>query len=496
MFRKSLVRKIILIFFLFACMTFVAYMVINSFFLKPYYTKTKEKILFKGYKEINEIVNSSSSSAISSDDYNEIAKICETNGLTLIIVNTSNEVQFEYGNGFVLKERLININFDRDDSRILEKTDDYVVRSYTDKGFMGKDSGTGSEFIEINGYFNDNNIFLMRMALESIDESVRISRNFFFVIGLIIVLIEVVVAYFVGKSITNPIIEVSNVSKEIANLNFSAKSNVKTVDETKVLSDNLNLLSERLEKTINELTDANKKLKKDIEIKEQVDEMRKEFISNVSHELKTPIALIQGYAEGLRDCVADDTESREFYCDVIVDEAVKMNKMVKNLLSLNQLEYGENVIEKEEFSLNQVISGVVKRLDYLTTQKEVNVELKINKEYTVNADEFKIEEVITNYLTNALNHVDEKKIVKIETEERPENKLRVYVYNSGNHISEDDLENIWIKFYKVDKARTRAYGGSGIGLSIVKAIVKAHKNECGVENVSEGVRFWFDIDLV
>jgi signal transduction histidine kinase len=285
----------------------------------------------------------------------------------------------------------------------------------------------------------------------------------------------------------------SKISQEMSELNFNVKSDVNSKDELGVLSHNLNDMSYKLQQTIEELKEANKKLKKDIEHKEEVDKMRKEFISNVSHELKTPIALIQGYAEGLEECVNDDAESREFYCSVIADEASKMNKMVKELLSLNQLEYGDNILEIDEFSLNMVVKGVISRINYMSQQKNVNIRFIADKDYTIFADEFKIEEVITNYVTNALNHVDDNRVVEVSIKETSDNKIRLSVYNSGENIPNEDLENIWIKFYKVDKARTRAYGGSGIGLSIVKAITDAHGGKCGVINKEHGVEFWFEI---
>ena len=204
--------------------------------------------------------------------------------------------------------------------------------------------------------------------------------------------------------------------------------------------------------------------------------------------------MIQGYAEGLNECVNDDEESREFYCSVIVDEANKMNKMVKSLLSLNRLEFGSNNIQYEKFDINMVIGGVLNSLDYLIKQYEIQIDFSETNERYVYADEFKIEEVITNYITNAIHYATGEKKIRI-TEEIHDKTLRVSVFNTGNPIPESELKNIWVKFYKVDKARTREYGGSGIGLSIVKAIMKAHDKQCGVINHEDGVEFWFELDF-
>ncbi|MBQ3602047.1 MAG: two-component sensor histidine kinase, partial [Lachnospiraceae bacterium] len=257
----------------------------------------------------------------------------------------------------------------------------------------------------------------------------------------------------------------------------------------------VNLLSEKLEKTVSELKAANNNLKSDIENKIQIDEMRKDFLSNVSHELKTPIALIQGYAEGLQENINDDPESRDFYCEVIIDEANKMNKMVQKLLNLNQIEFGDNEIEFERFDIVEVIRSVVNATKILFEQKEVTLIFQEQDPVYVWADQYSIGEVITNYISNALHHVSGEKIIEIKLT-KIEDIVRVSVYNTGELIPEEDLEKVWIKFYKVDKARTREYGGSGIGLSIVKAIMNSMHRECGVSNLNNGVEFWFELDIL
>ena len=213
----------------------------------------------------------------------------------------------------------------------------------------------------------------------------------------------------------------------------------------------------------------------------------------MSHELKTPIALIQGYAEGLTEGMAEDEDSRNYYCEVIMDEANKMNKMVKQLLTLTALEFGNDMPVLERFDIVALIKGILSSANILLQQHEARVEFDSSQSIFVTADEFKIEEVVTNYLNNALNHLEGEKRIQIRVEEQ-EREVRVTVFNTGNHIPQEDLGNLWTKFYKVDKARTRAYGGSGIGLSIVKAIMDSHHKECGVANVEGGVEFWFTLE--
>lgn len=221
--------------------------------------------------------------------------------------------------------------------------------------------------------------------------------------------------------------------------------------------------------------------------------MRKEFLDNVSHELKTPIALIQGYAEGLKENISDDPESREFYCDVIMDEASKMNKLVKNLLTLNQLESGKDAVVMERFDIVSLIRGVLQTMNIMIGQKDAKVIFEAEKPVYVWADEFKIEEVVTNYVSNALNHLEGEKEIEIKLQDE-DNRVKISVFNTGTPIPEADVPNLWNKFYKVDKARTREYGGSGIGLSIVKAIMESMNQEYGVQNFDNGVEFWFTLD--
>ena len=206
-----------------------------------------------------------------------------------------------------------------------------------------------------------------------------------------------------------------------------------------------------------------------------------------------PIALIQGYAEGLKEGINDDPESTEFYCDVIIDEAGKMNRMVKNLLTLNQLEFGTDEVEFERFDIVKLVKGVIASCDILIQQVNANVDFIADETAYVWADEFKTEQVVRNYLTNAIHHVGNEKRIEVKIVSM-DGKVCVSVFNSGKPIPEEDVPKLWDKFYKVDKAHTREYGGNGIGLSIVKAIMESFHQGYGVKNYDNGVEFWFELD--
>ena len=301
------------------------------------------------------------------------------------------------------------------------------------------------------------------------------------------------VSYLFSRRFTRPVLELAQIASKMSELDFETKYEVKGEDEIAVLGNSINSLSEKLEHTISELKGANIELQNDIERKTQIDEVRKEFLSNVTHELKTPIALIQGYAEGLKDNINEDPESREFYCEVIIDEAMKMNKMVKKLLSLNQLEVGTAQPEIERFDLVPLVRSVLASTEILFQQKQVTLNLYTDESVYVWADEYMMEEVFTNFVSNALNHVDGRMQIDVSLKKEGD-KVRLSVFNTGEAIPEESLSQVWVKFYKVDKARTREYGGSGIGLSIVKAIMELHRRNYGVFNREDGVEFWIELD--
>lgn len=232
----------------------------------------------------------------------------------------------------------------------------------------------------------------------------------------------------------------------------------------------------------------------------KLDNMRKEFVADVSHELKTPIALIQGYSEGLIENVNTDEENRKFYAEVILDEANKMDKLVAQLLELMKLEYGKREFNNKEFDICELIREVIRKSKVMLEERQIEVDFSVELPVYVLADDFYIEQVITNYFTNAIKHVNEKngkKIIQIRIEQnKQEGTARIYVFNTGELIEEENLTRIWNRFYKVDESRNREDGGTGIGLSLVKAIMNNYKKQYGVTNMENGVEFYFDLEIV
>lgn len=462
----------------------VVVLLINHFWLPQYYVKVKMQTLKTCMDKLETAKDASQFT-------DSLARYCGVNNLSLAVTDERLSPLYTVTSGSegkTLPGKIFGYYSGEDSGQkeILESTDRYVIQQTADMF-------TQIPYMEIWGQLENKNYFIIRTPLESIQESAAISNRFYVYVGLGMALVGAVFAWFLTRRLTRPLTELTALSQRMAALDFDTKYTSGGKDEIGVLGHNFNTMSQQLEQTISELKTANNELQRDIRRKTEIDEMRKEFLSNVSHELKTPIALIQGYAEGLQDNITEDAQSRQFYCEVIVDEANKMNRLVQKLLTLNQLEFGQDQVVMERFDLASVIRGIVESSKILIQQKEAKIQLELEESIPVWGDEFKVEQVLTNYLTNGLNHLEGERILKIScTHDR--GRVRISVFNTGQPIPQEDLEKIWVKFYKVDKARTREYGGSGIGLSIVKAIMDSMNQEYGVINRENGVEFWFTLE--
>lgn len=484
--RRSIKRKIAFAFIGLTVLTLALIGLLHYALLPSYYTTQKEKIL----EESREIVNGMNdlSEMITEDEF----RIFYTNNnLDWVVTDGSMSIlaaNMRENDAKRLIVRIFGYAVMQDDTycQSLKRTSQYEIQKI-------KDPNQGVYYLELWGYLDNGGYYLVRTPFESIQEAATISSQFYLIVGVVVLALGGVLIWLMTREITKPIRELTGISKRMACLDFNARYESGGEDEIGELGNNFNIMSSRLEQAISELKAANVELENDIREKTQIDEMRKEFLSNVTHELKTPIALIQGYAEGLKDCVNDDAESREFYCDVIIDESAKMNNMVKQLLNLNQLEFGNDQVKMERFDLAELIDGVLQSSKLMIEQKEARVLWNAPRPLMVWGDEFKVEEVVTNYLTNALNHLEGERTIEITCEEQG-GEVKTTVFNTGMPIPEEDIDKIWIKFYKVDKARTREYGGSGIGLSIVKAILDSMNQRCGAVNYENGVAFWFTLD--
>ncbi len=465
-------------------------LLINSTLLERYYIRDRERVMREAYSSINQ---AAVDGRIDSDDYTiELQKLCEKYSIDILVLNADSQTvkSSSYDTNFLsrrLWENLLDYSAagERKNVEVIEDNGQYTLQSL-------KDPRTATEYLEAWGFLDNEYLFLIRGAMDNIRDSVRLSNRFLAMVGFAAALIGILIALFFTNKLLKPIRELTEISEQMKRLNFDAKYADRGKNELDLLGRNINELSRTLEANISELRSANLELEKDIAKKEETDAMRREFLSNVSHELKTPIALIQGYAEGLHDGILEDDASREYYSEVIIDEASKMNLLVKKLMTLNQLEFGDDPAVMERFDLASMLRNYLRSAELLAKQKDITVHSDLPDEAFVWADEFRTEEVLQNYFSNAVNHADGDKVIEIRLT-RKEASVRVSVFNTGEPIPEDSLDRIWEKFYKVDKARTRAYGGSGVGLSIVRAIMESMHQPYGVRNYDNGVEFWFEL---
>lgn len=541
-----------ILFFLLMSGTILLGYLINGLFLEKYYVSVRTRDLVRVYEML---LSAEKQDLLDSDEFDDtLQESLRRSNVSLLILDSSTKTDKVWSADETLMiERLYANLFGRtpllsgvdDPSQLKEVPDpsdhskesaeedgdsyssddtdafmEYVITQTLDEGdsyiinvVLNQRSRTRS--LEMWGPLGESRFFLLRSPLEDIRISAAAANRFFGYIGFALAVAGTFLAWWLSSVIMKPIRQLTEISVRMTNLDFSAKYEGSGRSELDILGKNMNDMSRKLEETIAALRTANNDLQRDLDRRNRQEEMRQDFLSNVTHELKTPLALIRGYAEGLQDGIADDPESREFYLDTIIDESEKMNMIVQKVLMLNQLEFGDGSVSMENFDIADMIRNYLESASILAQQENVSLRFEQDKPLFVWGDPFLIQEVVQNYYSNALHHVDfpsavgidnKKKEEEAEGQKSPaekvidirceivEERVRVTVFNTGRPIPEKSLPHIWEKFYKVDKARTRAYGGSGVGLSIVKAIMDLHHRSYGVENYDNGVAFWFELD--
>ena len=418
---------------------------INSIVLENFYIYSKTATIKQVYQKVNDYYNTENTNV---DLETELKKIAYKNNFDILIKTDTNLIIFTSDREFLSSTYILK-DINEIKSKSIEENETKINVKVT------TDEVNNVSYMFLTGILDNGYVLYIRMPISPIEESVKISNTVLLMIGGITLVVAGIIASFISRKFTNPILQLNDIANKMSKLDFSKKYRI---------------------------TDT---------------EMRKQFISDVSHELKTPIALIQGYAEGLIENVNSDEESRKFYAEVILDETNKMDKLVKQLLELMKLEYGKREFDNEKFNINELINEVLRKCSVMINEKNIKVYFENKEPIYVYADEFYMDQIITNYLTNAIKHAEEvEKETKIEIKvEKVSNKIRVSVFNTGENIPEEDLQRIWGRFYKLDSSRNRQDGGSGIGLALVKAIMNNYQNEYGVENKKNGVEFYFDMDI-
>ena len=416
-------------------------------------------------------------------DYQNLLREFEVkNGVSIDLYDNNDNYVYEGSGRFVSGNKLIVVsraeNEDGSYFNILQEEN-----SSTQYILYGKDFSNGYH-IEIT------------TQKDVIQENASIATRVTTLIAVVAMLLALIYISGYAKRFTKPIIKITETANKMSNLDFSQKCEINSKDEIGILADSINKLSASLDTALTELKTTNEQLVSDIEKERKLEKMRQDFVSSASHELKTPIAIIRGYAEGLKINVSEEDTAMQEYCDIIMNEADKMNTLVLSLLEASLYSSGMKALNKEEFQLNEFIKEYMKAAKPIFEEKEINAKF-IDSEtpLMVFADKSQIERVLSNYISNACSHTKNEKEIIVSVEASGE-KYKVSVYNSGSFIDDKDKENIFNSFYRADKAHSRKEGRFGLGLSIVKSIMDMHKCECGFTNKENGVEFWFEIEKV
>lgn len=465
---KTIKTKLFLLFAILMVSVVFCGILLNALFLERYYIYKNKDIFIETSQKISEeyIVNKKNISEF----INEIDRI---DGISCTI--TDKNLKMKY-NSFPKKSGPGALRLPKEIAELAKENELKLLKTYV-YSIVEKKEGQAPKLVFLSS-ISKGGLIILTKPMKGISESVSIANNFYVLAGFIIVLIGGTLIFHFSNKITKPIIEMSNVAENISNLEFNKRVNIDSQDEIGSLGKSINKISEKLSTSINTL-------KQDIE-------RRKQLVRNVSHELKTPISAIKGYAEGLKYGVVNDKEKMQKYCSVIVDECDQMDNMVRELLSLSMLESGMFPLNITRFNIGELMQSAIDRFIPELSKKGIILDLKCQQEYFISADYELIERIVNNFITNAINHTEGRKYIEMTTENKGTGII-ISVFNTGKHISEKDLEHIWDVFYKVDKARSRKYGGHGLGLSIVRLIAQLHGGIVGVENVNEGVRFYVEL---
>ncbi|AGX44203.1 HAMP domain-containing sensor histidine kinase [Clostridium saccharobutylicum] len=466
---KTIKTKLFFIFTIFMVALVACGIFLNSIFLESYYIyKNKNTLALINKKISSEYINDKENS------YENIDMVESIDNVNTVI--TDNDMNIEYNSGRQKRT-------DNNDKHLSKEIKQYILDNESKLSkkeiyyIEDKNKAQTNKLVFISKMSNGGYVIL-RKPIKNIHDSVVIANEFYMFSALIVILIGGIFILIFSKRVTKPIVEMSNVAENICNLEFDRRVEINSKDEIGKLGESINKISEKLCVSINEL-------KNDVE-------RRKQLVRDMSHELKTPLGIIKGYAEGLKYGVVDDKEKVDKYCSVLVEECDRMDKLVRELLEHSAMESGNVEMNITCFEIREFISKVVQRFDSIFTEKKITFDLLCINDCLVKADRNMIEKAVNNFITNAINHIGGRKLIQLIVEEK-ENKVEISVFNTGNHIPDKDIGRVWDVYYKVDKSRTREYGGHGIGLSIVKLIAELHNGATKVKNVDEGVIFSIEV---
>lgn len=491
--NKSISNKLFKITFGLILALFIVNITVQLLFFEDFYLEKKVKDL---KNEVNTFRTMYSYQIYNKNTlFNALSSYEESNNSKMAIFSLDGELKYltNYENGIDDSALLTAFCTDLISNRDLIKR---VLENNTIEWTIFTDKSTDSKKIGVVSpmslqHYNDS-IIISVSSIQPIKEAASVIKSFYFYLFIGILVVAIILSKIYARLISKPLIRINSVAKKMSNLDFDAKCEESSQDEIGNLAKTLNFLSSNLKNALDDLKDKNLKLEKEIEKERNLENMRKDFVTSVSHDLKTPIGIISGYAEGLKDDIVTG-EDRRIYLDTIIDEANKMNALLNSMLELSRLENDTISLSLESFNIVRLLRGMLKKLSLELTNKNIKVIYENMPSYAyVKGDILKIEQVIQNLITNGIKYSPNGSTITVSIIDNDDN-YTISVENSGVHIPEQELENIYAKFYRLDKSGDRTKKSYGLGLAIVKRILDLHESVYSISNSDNGVLFKFTL---
>lgn len=408
---------------------------------------------------------------LSSNDelpYTELVALCSMESISLELITETSSVQITpKGSGSLLRDPQI------DYSEFLTEVSD---SGYNTPLFQTSLSQYESRVTLIASKYDTADgdcIILLASELAPIQEAVSSITGQMIWLSIILLLLACLVSFILARHLTQPIINLTKATRSVASGDLTVQVSVSSKDEIGTLANNFNQMTQSLEHS---------------------NRLQRELVANLSHDIRTPLTMIRGYAEMIRDLTGDNKQKREEQLEVIMDESDRLNLLANDVLDLSKLQSGTQALNCNQFDLTVKLEDVLRRYRLLAEQEGFTITLNTPPTLPVWADEIKIEQVIYNILNNAVNHTGSDKTVRIDAFAISPSHAVVTIRDTGAGIAKSDLPLIWDRYYKPYKKNDRKGMGTGLGLSIVKAILQAHQQPFGVDSdLGQGTVFWFQL---
>lgn len=478
----NLFFKVAVVFVLFVFVLTIA----NSTLLVRYFTAKETNLLAEKTNEIS-LMDTDDDDTLSDavytlcEKYNFDIEIYDVSGKVICTTRSSQMMDF-FNSG--LEHRGFNMNHEK--MEVLtsdERADGTVIETAVSRL-------TGDEYLVCHKQ-SGNVITEIRIQTAILENSASVAGEFVIVIAVFCLVAALLWIFFFARKFSAPISEMSTITESMSKLDFSRKVNIKSKDEIGQLGQSINNMSDKLDAALKELRKNNMHLQNEIEAERQLDIMRRGFVANVSHELKTPLAIISGYAEGLKLNV--NNASKEAYCNTIIDETDKMNRLVLSILELSKYESAQAPTKPEIFDISTLASDILLRSS--VSRSDLQAICDIPSGTLVFADVIQTEQILKSYIENAVAHTKQNGEIRIFSNTEESGKIKIFVKNTGEPVNPEIMPQIWQSFFRGNTAHSRDENRFGLGLSIVSAIIKAQEQSCGVFNTDDGVCFWFTCNL-